>query len=52
MQVLGVPDENTVLVGHSLGCVTCLHTLAAKEGDWKLAGLILVAGKRRISIAI
>eukprot|EP00656_Telonema_subtile_P003808 TRINITY_DN11723_c0_g1_i1.p1 TRINITY_DN11723_c0_g1~~TRINITY_DN11723_c0_g1_i1.p1 ORF type:complete len:195 (-),score=35.63 TRINITY_DN11723_c0_g1_i1:134-718(-) len=43
-ETLGAPDESTVLVGHSLGCVTCLRALAPLQGEWKLAGLVLVAG--------
>jgi predicted alpha/beta hydrolase family esterase len=41
---LGTPDERTVVVGHSLGCVTALHALATVPGSWRLAGLVLVAG--------
>ena len=42
--VIGTPDERTVVVGHSLGCVTALHVLASAPGDWRLGGLVLVAG--------
>jgi predicted alpha/beta hydrolase family esterase len=41
---LGDPDEETVLVGHSLGTITCLRVLERFEKPWKLGGLILVAG--------
>jgi predicted alpha/beta hydrolase family esterase len=42
--VIGTPDDRTVVVGHSLGCVTALHALAAAPGSWRLGGLVLVAG--------
>jgi len=38
----GGPD--TIVIGHSLGCVTALRALARLERPWTLAGLILVAG--------
>jgi uncharacterized protein len=41
---IGTPDEQTVLVGHSLGCITLLQHLAARTDDWRLGGLVLVAG--------
>jgi len=41
---LGTPDEKTVLIGHSLGCVTALHALNRLTPQWQLGGLILVAG--------
>lgn len=41
---VGVPDERTVVVGHSLGCVTALHALSATPGDWRLGGLVLASG--------
>eukprot|EP00658_Telonema_sp_P-2_P063092 TRINITY_DN5178_c0_g2_i1.p1 TRINITY_DN5178_c0_g2~~TRINITY_DN5178_c0_g2_i1.p1 ORF type:complete len:383 (-),score=88.89 TRINITY_DN5178_c0_g2_i1:171-1319(-) len=43
-EALGPPDERTLLIGHSLGCVTALHLLGGMAGDWRLAGLVLVAG--------
>lgn len=42
--VVGAIDERTVLVGHSLGCVSILQHLAARDDDWRLGGLALVAG--------
>lgn len=42
--VVGPVDEGTVLVGHSLGCVAVLAHLDAREDDWHLGGLALVAG--------
>lgn len=41
---LGTPDERTWIVGHSLGAVTTLRTLAAQFGDWRLGGVVFVAG--------
>jgi len=41
---IGVPDERTVVVGHSLGCVTALHALSRTPGDWRLGGLVLASG--------
>lgn len=43
-EVVGTIDEHTVLVGHSLGCVSILQHLAARDDDWRLGGLALVAG--------
>lgn len=41
---IGTPDERTVVVGHSLGCVTALHALSATPGAWRLGGLVLASG--------
>ncbi|MBD3780227.1 MAG: alpha/beta hydrolase [Micrococcales bacterium] len=41
---IGRPDERTVVVGHSLGCVTALHALSATPGAWRLGGLVLASG--------
>jgi uncharacterized protein len=41
---VGTLDERTVLVGHSLGCITLLQHLAERDDDWYLGGLVLVAG--------
>lgn len=41
---IGTPDPGTVVVGHSLGCVTALHALAATPGAWRLGGLVLASG--------
>ena len=41
---IGDVDEDTILVGHSLGCVTLLHALNRRADPWRLAGLVLVAG--------
>lgn len=37
-------DQDTILVAHSLGCLTALRYLATLPGDWRLGTLILVAG--------
>lgn len=41
---LGTPDETTWIVGHSLGAITSLRTLSAQLGDWRLGGVVFVAG--------
>lgn len=41
---LGVPDEGTWIVAHSLGAVTALRVLASLDGEWSVGGLILVSG--------
>ncbi len=41
---VGAVDQGTALVGHSLGCVSILQHLAARQDDWRLGGLALVAG--------
>ena len=41
---IGEVDDDLVIVGHSLGCITALHALARAEGAWKLGGLVMVAG--------
>jgi len=43
-KVIGKVDEETILVGHSLGAITILNYLAClKKGD-KVGGVILVSG--------
>ncbi len=41
---VGTVDEQTILLGHSLGCVTLLHTLNRLPGPWRLGALVLVSG--------
>lgn len=41
---IGAVDDETILVGHSLGCVTLLHVLNRLEQPWRLGGLVLVSG--------
>lgn len=42
-EVVGEPDENLVLVGHSIGCQTILRYLASLPSNTKLASVVLVA---------
>ena len=41
---IGVPDKDTCLVGHSLGCITILRYLETLKDDQGIGGAILVAG--------
>jgi predicted alpha/beta hydrolase family esterase len=41
---VGEVDDDTILIGHSLGSITTLRLLAALPGSWRLRGLVLVAG--------
>ena len=43
-QAVGVPDDNTVVVAHSLGCITVLRYLLTLSGPWRLGSLVLVSG--------
>jgi len=38
------PDEGTVVVAHSLGCLSVLRRLRSLTGPWRLGTLVLVAG--------
>jgi predicted alpha/beta hydrolase family esterase len=42
--LIGKPDENTYLVGHSIGCLTILHYLESLPEDAKIGGVLFVAG--------
>lgn len=42
-KMVGQPDENTYLVGHSMGVQTILHYLESINGK-KVGGVVLVAG--------
>lgn len=43
-EVIGEPDEELILVGHSIGCATIMRYLETlKEGE-KIAGVVFVAG--------
>ena len=42
--IVGKCDENTFLVGHSLGTITCLRFLEALPKNEKAGGVVLVAG--------
>ncbi|MZD09988.1 serine hydrolase family protein [Streptomyces sp. SID5785] len=41
---IGTPDEGTILVAHSLGCLTVLRHLSSLDGPWRLGALVLVSG--------
>lgn len=43
VQAVGVPDEDTVLIGHSLGTVTILKYLQALPQGQRIGGVVLVA---------
>jgi hypothetical protein len=43
-QLVGVPDSETYLVGHSLGCYTILKYLESLSDSIKIGGVVLVAG--------
>lgn len=42
--VVGTPDEDTYLVGHSAGCITILRYLEGLTDGQKIGGAVLVAG--------
>lgn len=42
--VIGEPDEDLYLVGHSVGCVTIMRYLEALTGARKIGGVVFVAG--------
>jgi predicted alpha/beta hydrolase family esterase len=42
--VIGEPDGDTYLVGHSLGCITALQYLNSLPNGKKIGGVVLVAG--------
>lgn len=41
---VGVPDEGSVIIAHSLGCLTVLRYLRSLPGPWRVGDLVLVAG--------
>jgi predicted alpha/beta hydrolase family esterase len=43
-EIVGEPDEDMYLIGHSLGCITILRYLETLHQDQKIRGAILVAG--------
>src|SRR3989344_2119843 len=42
--IVGIPDQNTYLVGHSLGVITILKYLEALPGKQTIGGAVLIAG--------
>ncbi len=43
-KIVGEPDENTFLVGHSIGCQTILRYLETLPENVKIGGAVFVAG--------
>ncbi|MDO8599711.1 MAG: alpha/beta fold hydrolase [bacterium] len=43
-EVVGAPDEDTYLVGHSAGCITILRYLEGLPDGAKVGGAVFVAG--------
>lgn len=43
-EAIGEPDENTYLIGHSIGCATILRYLEMLPEGEKIGGAVLVAG--------
>src|SRR3989338_4266359 len=43
-EVVGTPDENTYLVGHSMGCQTIVRYLEKLPENVKIGGAVFVAG--------
>ncbi len=41
---VGTPDENSIVVAHSLGCLAVLRHLRALPAGWRLGTLVLVSG--------
>lgn len=41
---MGIPDQNTAVVAHSLGCITVLRHLLTLSAPWRLGSLVLVSG--------
>lgn len=43
-EVVGTPDKDLYLIGHSAGCVTIMKYLQTLSEDQKVGGVVLVAG--------
>lgn len=43
-EVIGTPDQETYLIGHSVGCITILRYLESLSPEQKIGGAVLVAG--------
>jgi len=44
VKTIGIPDEETYFVGHSLGCITILRYLETLQKNQKIGGAVFVAG--------
>lgn len=42
--VVGTPDRDSIVVAHSLGCLSVLRHLHSLAGPWRLGTLVLIAG--------
>jgi uncharacterized protein len=51
-ELIGKPNEDTYLVGHSIGCQTILRYLSGLKDDVGLGGIVLVAGFIRKLIGV
>lgn len=43
-KLVGSPDKDTYLIGHSVGCITILRYLESLEKDQEIKGVVLAAG--------
>lgn len=43
-RALGRPDEHTIVVAHSLGCLAVLRSLRSLAEPWRVGELVLVSG--------
>lgn len=42
-EVIGTPDEDLYLIGHSVGCITIMRYLESLPVDTKIGGVVMVA---------
>lgn len=43
-EAMGTPEPESIVVAHSLGCLTVLRHLTSLSGPWRVGTLVLVAG--------
>jgi len=43
-QKVGSPDKDTILIGHSLGCITILHYLESLQEGRQIGGAVFISG--------
>ena len=43
-EIVGMPDEHTYFIGHSMGCQTIARYLEGLPGNIKIGGVVFVAG--------